>query len=214
MQASQSKAACGREPGEWQQFGAAEKPPAYTANETVLEGLSVAGTEPGRSREILYGVQGNLEFVSERQVAAVSPIWVYRESPMKQLYDRRCGVRDWLRGARSAALAFDEINMSWHGPPEPNLLPWCGQTQRLVSPEPEFWKVFSDDCPDTTVTLHWSPPPNAPVPDRYTIWDTSRGKEVLDTVDSSQTSYTVTQLTAGDDYSFPVAAAWGQSTPM
>jgi hypothetical protein len=63
----------------------------------------------------------------------------------------------------------------------------------------------------TTVTLHWSPPPNAPVPDKYTIWNTSRGKEVLDTVDSSQTSYTVTQLTAGDDYSFAVTAAWGQA---
>jgi hypothetical protein len=82
------------------------------------------------------------------QVAAVSPTWVYRESRMKQLYDRRCGVRDWLHGARSAVLVFDEINMSWHNPPEPNSLPWCGETQRLVSPEPEFRKVFSGDCPE------------------------------------------------------------------
>jgi len=69
--------------------------------------------------------------------------------------------------------------------------------------------VTATDQTYTTVTLHWSPSPNAPVPDSYTIYDTSNGKYVLDSVDGSQTSYTVTQLTPGIDYSFAVTATWG-----
>jgi hypothetical protein len=61
----------------------------------------------------------------------------------------------------------------------------------------------------TTVTLRWSPPLNAPVPDTYEVYDTSTGKDLLETLNGSQTSYTVTGLVAGDDYSFSVGASWG-----
>ena len=63
----------------------------------------------------------------------------------------------------------------------------------------------------TTVTLHWSPPPNAPTPDQYTIYDTSAGKYLLDSVAGSQTSYTVTQLIPGDPYTFTVTATYGSA---
>jgi Fibronectin type III domain len=61
----------------------------------------------------------------------------------------------------------------------------------------------------TTVTLHWSPPANAPAPAVYTIYDTSAGKAVLDSVNGSTTTYTVTQLVPGDKYTFGVTASWG-----
>ena len=68
--------------------------------------------------------------------------------------------------------------------------------------------VTATDKTYTTVTLHWSPPPNAPTPDQYTIYDTSTSKDALDSVGNSQTSYTVTRLVPGDDYSFAVTASW------
>lgn len=61
----------------------------------------------------------------------------------------------------------------------------------------------------TTVTLHWSAPPNAPAPDQYSVYDTSAGKDQLATLGGSQTSYTITELIPGDDYSFAVTASWG-----
>jgi Fibronectin type III domain len=71
--------------------------------------------------------------------------------------------------------------------------------------------VTATDKTYTTVTLHWSPPPNAPTPSLYTIYDTSTGKHVLDSVDGSQTSYTVAQLIPGDNYSLAVTANWGST---
>ena len=61
----------------------------------------------------------------------------------------------------------------------------------------------------TTVTLHWTPPQNAPTPDTYTVYDTSGGQTVVDTISGARDTYTVTQLVPGDDYSFAVSASWG-----
>ena len=69
--------------------------------------------------------------------------------------------------------------------------------------------VTATDQTYTTETLRWSPPPNAPTPDLYTIYDTSDGKVVLDSVNGSQTSYAVSQLLPGVDYKFAVTATWG-----
>jgi hypothetical protein len=63
----------------------------------------------------------------------------------------------------------------------------------------------------TTVRLHWSPPANAPAPNQYTVYDTSNGNVALDSVDGSRTSYVVTRLVPGDDYSFAVTATWGSA---
>jgi len=82
-------------------------------------------------------------------------------------------------------------------------------TTRVTTITPPPVDLTATDQTYTTVTLHWSPSPNAPVPNLYTIYDTSNGKDALDTVDSSHTSYTVTQLIPGDDYSFAVTATWG-----
>ena len=76
-----------------------------------------------------------------------------------------------------------------------------------IAPPPA--DVTETDQTYTTVTLHWSPPPNAPTPDLYTVYDTSSGKYVLDNVGGAHTSYTVTQLIPGDDYKFAVTATWG-----
>ena len=81
----------------------------------------------------------------------------------------------------------------------------------VITVTPAPLGVTATDKTYTTVTLHWSPPANAPTPDTYTIYDTSTGKDVLDRLDSSLTSYTVTRLVAGDDYSFAVTASWGSA---
>lgn len=83
-------------------------------------------------------------------------------------------------------------------------------TTRVTTITPPPVDLTATDQTYTTVTLHWSPSPNAPVPNLYTIYDISNGKDALYTVDSSHTSYTVTQLIPGDDYSFAVTATWGR----
>lgn len=71
--------------------------------------------------------------------------------------------------------------------------------------------VTAADKTYTTVTLHWSAPPNAPAPDAYTIYDISTGNHVLASVAGSQTSYTATKLIPGSEYSFAVTAKWGSA---
>jgi hypothetical protein len=56
------------------------------------------------------------------------------------------------------------------------------------------------------VTLHWSPPPNGPVPDRYLIIG-DYGPVV--TLPGTTTSYTATGLLPGTTYTYQVAAMWG-----
>ncbi len=64
----------------------------------------------------------------------------------------------------------------------------------------------------TTVTFHWSPPPNSPVPDGYVI---SLDDVTAATLPGTATSYTATGLALATDYQYRVAATWGgqQSDP-
>jgi hypothetical protein len=78
-----------------------------------------------------------------------------------------------------------------------------------ITPAPA--DVTPTDQTYTTLTLQWSPPRNAPTPDVYTIYDLDTGKDVLGTVVGTQTSYNITQLIPGDDYSFAVTATWGSA---
>jgi hypothetical protein len=73
---------------------------------------------------------------------------------------------------------------------------------------------LTSDPTHTTVSLHWSPPPNAPTPDRYIIMNSSN---VIDNIAGTTTSYVDTQSvsTPGATYAYQVIAEWGphQSVP-
>ncbi len=61
----------------------------------------------------------------------------------------------------------------------------------------------------TTEVLTWSPSPQGPQPDQYTVYD---GTNSLGTVTGATRSYTLTGLTPGSDHQLTVTAQWGSAT--
>lgn len=61
----------------------------------------------------------------------------------------------------------------------------------------------------TSVSVRWSPSPQGPAPDGYTIYV---GTSPVDSVPGSVNSYQFTGLTAGQDYQVSLTARWGSAT--
>jgi hypothetical protein len=85
--------------------------------------------------------------------------------------------------------------------------PTATETLTTITPPPV--NVTATDVTHTTVTLHWTPSPDAPTPDAYHVYDTSTGQTLLASEAAGQTSYTVTKLNPGDSDTFAVTATWG-----
>ena len=74
--------------------------------------------------------------------------------------------------------------------------PSARATVRPATPSPAG--LVTSQVTHTTVTLRWSPPPNAPIPDHYTIYNVSYGQtSIVTTVPGTTTSYTDTGQSAG-----------------
>jgi hypothetical protein len=61
----------------------------------------------------------------------------------------------------------------------------------------------------TSEVITWSPSPQGPVPDKYTVYD---GTTALGTVPGGANSYALTGLTPGSDHQLTVTAQWGSAT--
>ena len=61
----------------------------------------------------------------------------------------------------------------------------------------------------TSEVLTWSPSPQGPEPDHYTVYD---GTTALGTVTGATDSYTLTGLTPGSGHQLTVTAQWGSAT--
>jgi len=64
------------------------------------------------------------------------------------------------------------------------------------------------DPTHTTVALHWSPPPLAPVPDDYLLYN---GSSLVDTLAGTTTAYTDKSQAPGASFNYTVIAQWGNS---
>ncbi len=60
----------------------------------------------------------------------------------------------------------------------------------------------------TTVGLHWSPPPLAPVPDDYLLYN---GTSLVDTLAGTTTAYTDKGQSPGATFTYTVIAQWGNN---
>jgi hypothetical protein len=80
-------------------------------------------------------------------------------------------------------------------------------TMRAATPSPAG--LVTSQVTHTTVTLRWSPPPNAPIPDQYVIYN---GANVVTTVPGTTTSYTDKAETAGAQFQYYVVAQWGSAS--
>lgn len=64
------------------------------------------------------------------------------------------------------------------------------------------------DATHTTVALHWSPPPLAPAPDAYLLYN---GTSLVDTLAGTTTAYTDKSQAPGAAFSYTVIAQWGNN---
>jgi hypothetical protein len=85
--------------------------------------------------------------------------------------------------------------------------PSAKATVRAVTPSPAG--LVTSKVTYTTVTLNWSPPPDAPAPDHYVIHD---GPIIVTTVPGTTTSYTVKGEPAGTPFGYDVIAQWGSAS--
>jgi hypothetical protein len=84
-------------------------------------------------------------------------------------------------------------------------------TVRTGTPSPVG--LVTSGVTHTTVTLHWSPPANAPAPDHYVISDVVYGQaKIVTTVPGATTSYTDSTQTAGMPFQYHVVARWGSAS--
>jgi hypothetical protein len=89
--------------------------------------------------------------------------------------------------------------------------PSAEATVRAATPSPAG--LVTSQVTHTTVTLNWSPPPNAPTPDHYVISDVSYGQaSSVITVPGTTTSYTDKGQTAGAPFQYHVVAKWGAAS--
>jgi hypothetical protein len=82
--------------------------------------------------------------------------------------------------------------------------PSAGAT--VTTPAPSPAGVAVSQVTYSTVTLHWSRPRLAPVPDLYEIYN---GPELIDTIEGTVTSYTDAKQYPGDFFQYSVVAQWG-----
>jgi hypothetical protein len=85
--------------------------------------------------------------------------------------------------------------------------PSAKATVRAATPSPAG--LAASQVTHTTVTLNWSPPPNAPTPDHYVIYNET---SVVTTVPGTTTSYTDKTQTAGTPFQYDVVAQWGSAS--
>jgi hypothetical protein len=78
---------------------------------------------------------------------------------------------------------------------------------RTITPPPVSVAVAKATW--TTVTVHWSPSPQGPVPNQYTVYN---GTTELASLPGTTDSYSLTGLVAGQSYQVSVSARWGSAT--
>ena len=64
------------------------------------------------------------------------------------------------------------------------------------------------DATHTTVALHWSPPPLAPAPDAYLLYN---GTSLVDTLAGTTTAYVDKSQAPGTSFNYTVIAQWGNN---
>lgn len=84
-------------------------------------------------------------------------------------------------------------------------LPSVKAAVTTITPSPVGLSVGQETW--TTAVFHWSPSPQGPAPDEYTIYKGSTSVAVLP---GTADSYSVTGLTPGTPNQFQVSARWGQ----
>jgi hypothetical protein len=77
---------------------------------------------------------------------------------------------------------------------------------RTLAPSPV--DLVLDTSTASTVSFHWSPPPDSPAPDQYVV---IRDGVALDPIPGDATSYTENGLSAETPLEFQVVAAWGEN---
>lgn len=85
--------------------------------------------------------------------------------------------------------------------------PSAKATVRAATPSPAG--LVTSQVTHTTVTLRWSPPPNAPTPDHYVIYNEPN---VVTTVPGTTTSYTDKAETPAAQFQYDVVAQWGSAS--
>jgi hypothetical protein len=85
--------------------------------------------------------------------------------------------------------------------------PSATTTVRAATPSPAA--LVTSQVTHMTVTLRWSPPPNAPTPDHYVIYDEAN---VVATVPGTTTSYTDKVNSPGAPFQYHVVAQWGSAS--
>jgi hypothetical protein len=85
--------------------------------------------------------------------------------------------------------------------------PSATATVRAATPSPA--RLVTSQVTHTTVTLRWSPPPNAPTPDHYFIYDVHG---VVTTLPGTTTSYTDKDVVPGASFQYHVVARWGNAS--
>jgi hypothetical protein len=78
---------------------------------------------------------------------------------------------------------------------------------RAATPSPA--RLVTSQVTHTTVTLLWSPPPDAPTPDHYVIYNAA---SIVTTVPGTTMSYTDNGQAAGAPFQYEVVARWGSAS--
>lgn len=80
---------------------------------------------------------------------------------------------------------------------------------RVTTAAPSPVGLVASQVTHTSVALHWSPPPNAPAPDHYVIYN---GTNIITTVPGATTAYTDKGETPGAQFEYDVVARWGSAS--